>query len=77
MTTFKTLVLALVMAGCGAQRQAEPTVQSAAASRNDDVVCRSELPTGSHLPQTRCYSREEIERAREAARRAQDRNRAQ
>jgi hypothetical protein len=67
-------ILILALVGCGAQRQAEPAAQPAAVSRGeDDVVCRTETPTGSHLEQARCYRSEDEEEAREAARRALDR----
>ena len=71
MLMISIMALAVVISGCGAQRQAEPTVQQTAVSRSDyDVICRTEMPTGSHLPQRRCYRRADEEQTREATRRA-------
>lgn len=68
------LMLTASSVGCGATPRQTTAVQPATASRaEDDVVCRTETPVGSHLPQTRCYQRKDQEQAREATRRALDR----
>jgi hypothetical protein len=35
---------------------------------HDDLVCVNEAPTGSHIAETRCYKRSEIEERRKADR---------
>jgi hypothetical protein len=68
MTHISFAVLAALMSGCGTQRQT--TTQAPTVSIDDDeLICRDETPTGSHLPQTRCRRGDDIEREREAARR--------
>jgi hypothetical protein len=67
----RTLILAALLAGCGsAQGQA---AQPVTATRRDGAICKSEAPTGSHLPRTRCRTGEQIEQEREAARRERSR----
>jgi len=49
--------------------EAQTTVAQRSAIASDDVVCRDEALTGSHIVETRCYRRQDI-REREAKDRA-------
>lgn len=67
------IAAAVVLSGCGAARDQTPVEPVASRGSDDEVVCKSETPVGSHLPQTRCRRRADIEREREATRRDLDR----
>jgi len=57
--------IAVSMAGCG---PAQTTVGPRRVAVADDVVCRDEALTGSHIVERRCYRRSDID-----VRRAKDR----
>jgi hypothetical protein len=59
------IAIAVSMAGCGA---AQTTVGPPRVAASDDVVCRDEALTGSHIVERRCYRRSDID-----VRRAKDR----
>lgn len=65
------LPLSWTMLGCGSSRQQSSSSQQTAVLYNKDkVVCKRDNPTGSHIPRTRCYRKQD-------ARNRQDRDQAQ
>jgi hypothetical protein len=61
-----TLSLAGTMFGCGGSRQQSSSDQQTAVLYNKDkVVCTRDNPTGSHIPRTRCYRRQDTRNRRE------------
>jgi hypothetical protein len=60
------LSLSGIMLGCGGSRQQSSSDQQTAVLYNKDkVVCKRDNPTGSHIPRTRCYRRQEAQNRRE------------
>jgi len=56
-------VLVAIVAACGPPRPANSPQRPPS---RDDVICTSEAQTGSHLVETRCLTRGEIEDRRKA-----------
>jgi hypothetical protein len=67
-----TLAAAAVLAQAAAPATASPAMNASAATK-DPVVCKSETPIGSRLPQKTCMLKSERERMRrESQKRLQD-----
>lgn len=60
------LSLTGTMLGCGGSRQQSSSDQQTAVLYNKDkVVCKRDNPTGSHIPRTRCYRRQDAQNRRD------------
>ena len=60
------LSLTGTMLGCGGSRQQSSSDQQSAVLYNKDkVVCTRDNPTGSHIPRTRCYRRQDAQNRRD------------
>ena len=60
-----TLSLSGTLLGCGGSRQQSSSDQQTAVLYNKDkVVCTRDNPTGSHIPRTRCYRRQDTQNRR-------------
>lgn len=55
------------IAGCASSQQQKNGEPSAVLYNKNKMVCERESPTGSHIPRTRCFRRQETDQ-----RRAQD-----
>jgi hypothetical protein len=57
--------LSWTVAGCGSSRQQSSSDQQTAVLYNKDkVVCTRDNPTGSNIPRTRCYRRQDAQTRR-------------
>ncbi len=65
---------ALVISGCATTKTetAAKAVDSDKLASNDQVICKTVKKVGSNFPRRICYTRDEIDRNREALRRLQN-----
>lgn len=58
--------LSWTMLGCASSQQKSSSDQQTAVLYNKDkVVCKRDNPTGSHIPRTRCYRRQDAQNRRD------------
>jgi hypothetical protein len=60
--------LAVSAPGCGPPCASQPAACHPSPLARDELVCFHEAPTGSHIAETRCYKRSEIDERRKADR---------
>ena len=53
-----------VTAGCASSKQQKNGEPSAVLYNKNKMVCERESPTGSHIPRTRCFRRQETDQRR-------------
>jgi hypothetical protein len=59
--------LSWTMFGCAtSSKQSSSDQQTAVLYDKDKVVCTRDYPTGSHIPRTRCYRRNQAQQRRDA-----------
>lgn len=52
------------IAGCASSQQKKEGEPSAVLYNKNKMVCERESPTGSHIPRTRCFRRQEADQRR-------------
>jgi hypothetical protein len=52
------------IAGCASSQQKKDGEPSAVLYNKNKMVCERESPTGSHIPRTRCFRRQEADQRR-------------
>jgi hypothetical protein len=61
-----TCALSLSMLGCGASQQSSKGDDTVVLYDKEKLVCKREHSTGSNIPVTRCYRRNEVNQRRDA-----------
>jgi hypothetical protein len=57
--------LAWTVVGCAASQQQSSGQETAVLYNKEKLVCKRDYPTGSHIPRTRCYKRQQVQQRRD------------